>query len=92
MLFHQGSQRTYVTKRIKYILRLNRIENEKNFVNTFGDYKTKRALLGKVDLISRNHDSKTFFITALCTDYICLSVKNQLITQCSFTQTNRVWS
>ena len=71
---------------------MNRIKKEKKIVNTFGDFKTKRALLGKVDLISRYHDSKTFLITALCTDYICLSVKNQLITQCSFTQTNRVWS
>ena len=40
--------------RIKDILRLNKIAKEKISVNTFGDSKTKRTCLDKVDLILRN--------------------------------------
>ena len=65
--------------RIKDILRLNEIAKEKISVNTFGDSKTKRTCLDKVDLILRNQENKTFAITALCTDYICLQVKVQPI-------------
>ena len=49
VLFDQASQRRYVTKRIKDVLRLNEITKEKTFINTFGDSKAKEACLDKVD-------------------------------------------
>ena len=67
---------------------MNEIEKEKISVNTFGGCKAKGACLDKVYLISRNQENITFAITAPCTDYICLPVKNQPIksAQSSFDQ------
>ena len=44
---------------------------------SFGDIKTKGAYLDKVGLNLRNDEDKVFQITALCTDFICIPVKNQ---------------
>ena len=80
VLFDQAFQGTYVTKRTKDIFRLNEITKEKISNNTLGDSKPKGACLDKVDLILRFHENKTFVITAVCTDCICLRVKSQPIT------------
>ena len=64
VLFDQTFQGTYVTKKTKDIFRLNEITKEKISNNTLGDSKLKGACLDKADLILRNHENKTFVITA----------------------------
>ena len=41
VLFDQGSQRSYVTKRLKDLLKLKCVSKENICINTFGDTKSK---------------------------------------------------
>ena len=44
VLFDQGSQRSYVTKRVKDLLKLKGVSKEKIGINTFGDTKSKNSI------------------------------------------------
>ena len=59
------------------ILKLKENSKENISINTFGDKKKKSSTLSKVGLKLKNHKRKTFEIEALCTDVICLPIRNQ---------------
>ena len=71
-LFDQGSQRSYVTKRVKDLLKLKSI-----CIITFGDTKSKSSVLENLLLKLKNDNNETFEIKALCTNFICLPINNQ---------------
>ena len=77
ILFDQGSQSSYITKRIKNILDLKPYSKESISISTFGNTKYKQNCLEKVSLNSKNNSNDSFSIEALCTDFICLPIKNQ---------------
>ena len=75
-LFDQGSQRTYVTQRVKNVLQLAPICTEKIKISTFGSKKCDSDELEKVSVHLKNSREK-FEVEALCTPFICLPVKKQ---------------
>ena len=66
ILFDQGSQRSYVTKRVKDLLKLKGVSK-----------KSKNSILENVLLKLKNDENEIFEIKALCTNFICLPINNQ---------------
>ena len=75
----QGSQRSYLSQRIKSILDLTPISKENISVTTFRNLNSKKSTLEKVRFNLKNESEKTFPIEALSTPFICLPIKNQLL-------------
>ena len=53
------------------------VSKESIFINTFGDTKSKNYILENVLVKLKNDKNETFEIKALCTNFICLPIKNQ---------------
>ena len=77
VLFDPGSQPSYVTKRVKDLLRLKSVSKKSICKNTFGDTKSKNYILEDVLVKLKNDKNETFEIKALCTNFICLAINNQ---------------
>ena len=77
-LLDQGSQRSYLSQRIKSILDLDPRSSENISISTFGNPNSKQSTLEKVCFNLKNESEQTFPIEALSTLFICLPVKNQL--------------
>ena len=67
-LFDKGSQRSYVTKRVKDLLKLKGVSKGKICINAFGDTKQKNSILGNVLSKLKNDKNETFEIKALCSN------------------------
>ena len=79
VLFDQGSQKSYLTQRIKRVLSLNPVGCENISISTFGNEVPERSRLDRVIINLKNKENKIFEIEALCKDFICLPIKNQPI-------------
>jgi len=79
VLFDQGSQRSYVSKKVKDQLMLNVIGKEHLSINTFGNSKTKSSVLEKVSFRLNNNKKESFDMQALCNDVICLPFRNDFL-------------
>ena len=77
-LLDQGSQRSYLSQRIKSVLDLAPISKENISISTFGNPNSKQSTLEKVCFNLKNESEQTFPTEALSTPFICLPVKNQL--------------
>ena len=84
----QGSQRSYLSQRIKSILDLAPISKENISITTFRNLNSKKSTLEKVCFNLKNESEKTFPIEALSTSFICLPIKTQLL---NFTKTRIVY-
>ena len=82
-LFDQGSQMSYVTERVKSFLKLTSHENMS--ISTFGNKTLKKKELRRVFLNLKNALGSYFPTEILCTGFICLPLKYQLV---RFTQNN----
>ena len=76
-LFDQGSQMSYVTERVKSFLKLSSHENMS--ISTFGNKTLKKKELRRVFLNLKNALGSYFPIEILCTGFICLPLKYQLV-------------
>ena len=56
--FDQGSQQSYVTKRVKDLLKLKDVSKESICINTFGDTKSKSSTLENVLVKLKNDKNK----------------------------------
>ena len=77
VLFDQGSQRSYITKRVKDLLKLKGVSKESICINTFGDTKSENSILENVLMKLKKDKNETFEIKALCSNFICLPNNNQ---------------
>ena len=78
MLFDSGSQRTYISNRIKNFLNLKPESTEQVDVSTFGNPKTNSQSL---DIVKINLHTQSSNITLQAISYpmICTPIKNQLV-------------
>ena len=74
-LFDQGSQRTYVTQRVKNILQLAPKCTERISISTFGNKECESKNLEMLSVHLKNSKEK-FEVEALCTSFICLQSSN----------------
>ena len=77
-LLDQGSQRSYLSQRIKSILDLAPTSKENISISTLGNQNSKQSTLEKVCFNLKNESEQAFPIEALSTPFICLPIKNQL--------------
>ena len=75
-LLDPGSQRTYVTDKVKRILNLEVETKEQMSINIFGDKNSKEEVLERVSLNIKSKQNR-FPIDALSTKFICSPIKNQ---------------
>ena len=77
-LLDPGSQRSYLSQRIKSILDLAPISKENISISTFGNPNSKQSTLENVCFNLKNESEQTFPIEAFSTPFFCLPIKNQL--------------
>ena len=77
-LLDQGSQRSYLSQRIKSILDLAPISKENISISTFGNPNSKQSTLKKICFNLKNEWEQTVPIEAFSTPFICLPVTNLL--------------
>ena len=75
-LFDQGSQRTYVTQRVKNILQLAPKCTERISISTFGNKECESKNSENVSVHLKNSKEK-FEVESLCTPFICLPIQRQ---------------
>lgn len=78
-ILDSGSQRTYVTSRIKEILHLIPKQMESLRIKTFGSSEERDTLCEAVDLALITKDRETLKLTALVVPFICDPVNSQSI-------------
>ena len=78
-LLDQGSQRSYLSQRIKSILDLDLISKENSSISTFGNPNSQQSTFEEVCFNLKNEWERNFPIEAFSTPVICLHVKNQRI-------------
>ena len=78
-LLDPGSQRSYLSQRIKSILDLAPISKENISISTFENPNSKQSTFEKIWFNLKNELEQTLPIEALSTPFICLPIKNQLI-------------
>ena len=79
-LFDSGSQRTFISERVAKILKLTSEGKENISLNTFANSVSKDSLVDRVKLniLPRvDNENKSFEISALCLQLICLPLKKQ---------------
>ena len=76
ILFDQGSQRTYISEKIKNVLNLRSFDSEKMLISTFGAKDVKKQELEKVSF-NLKCPKEVLKIEALVTEFICLPIKGQ---------------
>jgi len=79
VLLDQGSQRSYVSEKVKNRLGLSVLGKEHLSINTFGNNKSKDSVLDKVSFELNNDKKQTFEILALCNKTICLPIMNNFL-------------
>lgn len=78
LLLDPGSQRTYVTERVKNILNLPVKGTEKLEISVFGNKQTSNRIASNVELsIASSSNAQAIPIQALTVPFICLPVRNQ---------------
>ena len=82
-LFDSGSQRSYISNKVRTMLQLKSIRLEKVLIKTFGQNKDSRVQ--RLDVvqfkIKNKPDCKFTFVEALCVPNICNPLTNQHILQ-----------
>ena len=76
-LFDSGSQRTYMSNRVRKILNLKTESTETMSINTFGNTTSKTSLVDQVKFLIKTKSHKSFCLQALSVPLICLPIKNQ---------------
>ena len=81
VLFDQGSQRSYVKKRVKDLLKLKGVSKESICINTFGDTKSKNPFSENALVKLKNDKNETIEIN-LCAliSSACQSITNRFVT------------
>ena len=76
-LFDQGSQRSYITERVKLFLKLIPTSHENMSISTCGNKTLEKKELQRVCFNLKNALGSYFAIEALCKGFIYLPLKNQ---------------
>ncbi|CAB4033226.1 Transposable element Tcb2, partial [Paramuricea clavata] len=83
ILFDSGSQRSYISDKVRARLQLKSIRSEKVIIKTFGqdnDSKVKRLDVVQVKVKNKS-DSRCTSVEALCVPTICSPLTNQYISK-----------
>ena len=78
ILFNSGSQRSYVSNRVKTTLKLKPVKNETLNSNTFGNYKFCKQNCDLVELNLKDKDHGIVTIKALSFPVICSSLPSRI--------------
>ena len=76
ILFHSGSQRTYISEKVRNRLRLKALRSEKVIIKTFGQSEVQRLDVVQLKIKSKC-DNVFMCIEALCVPTICSPLTNQ---------------
>ena len=76
-LFDQGSQRSHINENVKSFLKLISTGHGNMSISTFGNKTLTKKELKKFYFILKNALINYFTIETLCTEFFCLSLKNQ---------------
>ena len=81
ILFDTGSQRTYITKNLRKLLKLKTLRTENVIINTFGKlHEPKLETLDVVQAkVKHRFTNEYTFIEALCYPLLCKPLRNQEI-------------
>ena len=81
ILFDSGSQRSYISEKLRSRLKLKTIRTEKVVIKTFG--QSEESEVQKLDIVQfkvrSKHDPRFTFVEALCVPTICSPLTNQPI-------------
>ena len=78
MMFDSGSQRTYITERVRKQLHLPRLRTECLIIHTFGNTKSEARQVDVVQLKVRGKKlNNEIYIEAICVPTICSPLRNQ---------------
>ena len=76
ILFDSGSQRTYISEKVRNRLRLKALRSEKVIIKTFGQSEVQRLDVVQLKIKSKC-DNVFMCIEALCVPTICSPLTNQ---------------
>lgn len=77
MMLDSGSQRTYVSERVKNILNIPTKGTERLEISTFGNNQTSNQIASNIELSLISSNKQSIPIQALAVPFICLPVRNQ---------------
>ena len=80
LMFDSGSQRSYVSSKVREKLKLKTLRTEKIIIKTFGNDDSKLQTLEVVQFKVKNCFNDSYvFVEALCVAKICSPLRNQNI-------------
>ena len=77
VLLDAGSQRTYISERIRKFLNLSTEAVEDVNISTFGNSQTLSKSIDCVLLVAKTNSQENILIKALCLPMLCLSIESK---------------